>query len=401
MSSQPLIVSIPTPPSSPVLYYSPPSPTLCKSLKVIFATSWINVLLIFVPLGYIAFELKWNTTWVFVLNFLAIIPLAILFEFAAESVSLRVGRVTGCLLNTTFSNTIESIVFIVALKEGQIRIVQASILGSIISNLLLVLGMRFIAGEIYHRGQSFNVTAAQTALSSMSLACISLIIPAAFISFVSSVENSDIISNDDEKYKEILNLSHGTAIILLITYILYLLFHLKTHTHFYQAEEENENDEQPQLTLIVSLLLLAVVTVSVSFSADYLADSIEGIVESHELNKTFVGLILIPNIKKISEIVGTLTSPMKNKMDLHYAIHSAVGSSMQIALFVSPLLVILGWIIGQQMTLFFHTFETIILFASVMMTYYLIQGGETHWLKGAIFLATYVIIALATYFYPN
>ncbi|PKK69090.1 calcium/proton exchanger [Rhizophagus irregularis] len=378
MSSQPLIVSIPTPPSSPVLYYSPPSPTLCKSLKVIFTTSWINVLLIFVPLGYIAFELKWNTTWVFVLNFLAIIPLAILFEFAAESVSLRV---TGCLLNTTFSNTIESIVFIVALKEGQIRIVQASILGSIISNLLLVLGMRFIVGEIYHRGQSFNVTAAQTALSSMSLAY--------------------IISNDDEKYKEILNLSHGTAIILLITYILYLLFHLKTHTHFYQAEEENENDEQPQLTLIVSLLLLAVVTVSVSFSADYLADSIEGIVESHELNKTFVGLILIPNIKKISEIVGTLASPMKNKMDLHYAIHSAVGSSMQIALFVSPLLVILGWIIGQQMTLFFHTFETIILFASVMMTYYLIQGGETHWLKGAIFLATYVIIALATYFYPN
>ncbi|RGB44252.1 hypothetical protein C1646_748977 [Rhizophagus diaphanus] len=343
MSSQPLI-------STP-----PPSPTLRKSLKTIFTNSRTNVLLIFVPLGHIAFGLKWSNTWVFVLNFLAIIPLAMLFEFAAENDSLKVGRFYSDFLNATLSNTVESIVFIAALIEGQIRVVQASILGSIISNILLVLGMKFFAGGFYHKVQTFNMTAAQMCSSLMVLACISLIIPAAFISFVYSVENSDIINNDDKKYKEISNLSYGTAIILLIIYILYLLFQLKTHQQLYQDEWVIEDDEQPQLDLRVSLSLLAVVIFFVAFSAEHLADSIEGIVESHELNKTFVGLILIPNIKKISEIICILTS-MKKEEGLDFAIRNAVDSSID---------------------------------------------GESNWLKGAMFLATYVIIAIATYFYPN
>ncbi|CAB4491055.1 unnamed protein product [Rhizophagus irregularis] len=367
---------IPSPPSSPVLHSSSAPPTLFESFKIIFLSSWINVLLIFVPLGYIAFGLKWSNTSVFVINFLAIIPLAKLLGFATEDISLRVGQTIGGLLNATFGNAVELIVSIIALKEGQIRVVQASILGSIISNLLLVLGMCFVAGGFYHKEQKFNMTAAQTSSSLMALACIGLIIPAAFIS---SVETPEIVQTGSDHTSELLNLSHGTAIVLLIIYILYLLFQLKTHTHLYQDEGVIEDDEQPQLTLIVSFLLLAAVTVAVAFSAEYLVGSIEGIVETSGLSKTFVGLILLPIVGNAAEHVTAVTVAMKNKMDL--AINVAAGSSMQIALFVSPLLVILGWIIGQQMTLFFRTFETIVLFISVLITNYLIQDGESNWLE--------------------
>ncbi|GBC08025.1 hypothetical protein RclHR1_07870008 [Rhizophagus clarus] len=391
--------SIPSPPRSPVFHSEPPPPTLLKSLKTTLLNSWINVLLIFIPLGYIAYGLKWSDTWVFILNFLAIIPLAKLLGFVTEDISLRVGQTIGGLLNATFGNAVELIVSIMALRDGQIRVVQASILGSIISNLLLVLGMCFVAGGIYHKTQSFNQTAAQTSSSLMALACIGLIIPAAFISSVSSIGNPSIVGNTDNHTRELLNLSHGTAVVLLIIYILYLFFQLKTHAELYQDAEEHEKNEQPQLTIVVALLLLAAITVAVAFSAEYLVGSIEGIVESSGLSRTFVGLILLPIVGNAAEHVTAVSVSMKNKMDL--AINVAAGSSMQIALFVSPLLVILGWIIGQQMTLFFQTFETVVLFISVLITNYLIQDGESNWLEGAMLLATYIIIALAFYFYPN
>ncbi|CAI2162994.1 12802_t:CDS:2 [Funneliformis geosporum] len=389
--------------SSPVLY--PPPPTIYNSLKIILTSSYINWLLIFLPLGFLANALNWSDTWIFTLNFFAIIPLAKLLAFATEDVSLRIGQTLGGLLNATFGNAVELIVSIIALKEGEVRVVQASMLGSIISNLLLVLGMCFVAGGIHHKEQSFNQTAAQTSSSLMTLACIGLIIPAAF-NF--AVGRSGTVV--DLKH-EILDLSHGTAIVLLIIYVLYLFFQLGTHKHLYdrvrhndeeQPEEppqEPEEEEIPQLTLGVSLFFLAAITLLVACSADYLVGSIEGIVESSGLSKTFVGLILLPIVGNAAEHVTAISVAMKNKMDL--AINVAAGSSMQIALFITPFLVVLGWIIGVQMTLFFKTFETVVLFISVLITNYLIQDGKSNWLEGAMLLATYTIIALAFYLYPD
>lgn len=369
-------------------------PTFWNSFKVILFSSWINVLIIFIPLGYIANGLSWSDTAVFVLNFLAIIPLAKLLGFVTEDISLRVGQTIGGLLNATFGNAVELIVSVIALKDGQIRVVQASVLGSIISNLLLVLGMCFVAGGYYYKEQRFNQTAAQTSSSLMALACIGLIIPAAFNFSVKDAPSS------------ILNISHGTAVVLLIIYALYLFFQLKTHKHIYQdvkpegeESEGPEESEEPQLTRSVAIILLAVITVAVAFSAEYLVGSIEGIVESSGLNKTFVGLILLPIVGNAAEHVTAVTVAMKDKMDL--AINVAAGSSMQIALFVTPLLVVIGWIINQPMTLFFELFETVVLFISVLITNYLIQDGESNWLEGAMLLATYTIIALALYFYPE
>ncbi|RIA83793.1 Sodium/calcium exchanger protein [Glomus cerebriforme] len=377
-------------PITPIVVLYDLSPTIYESIKIILTSSWINWLLIFIPLGYLAYAFGLSDTWVFILNFLAIIPLAKLLDFATEDVSLRVGQTIGGLLNATFGNAVELIVSVVALMEGEIRVVQASILGSIISNLLLILGLCFIAGGIYHKQQKFNQTAAQTTSSLMTLACIGLIIPAAFNFAINN--NTGV----DGGIRELLDLSHGTSIVLLIIYILYLYFQLKTHSNLYQGEEEEE--EEPQLSLGVSLFLLAAVTIIVAFSAEYLVGSIEGIVETSGLSKTFVGLILLPIVGNAAEFVTAINAAMKNKMDL--AVNVSAGSSMQIALFVTPFLVLLGWAIGEDLTLYFQSFETVVLFISILITNYLIQDGESNWLEGVMLLATYIIISLAFFFYP-
>ncbi|CAG8611132.1 5395_t:CDS:2 [Paraglomus occultum] len=361
-------------------------PTTRQSLERIVKASWVNVLLVFIPLGFIAHFLKWGDTAIFLLNFFAIIPLAKLLGFATEDIALRTGQTIGALLNATFGNAVELIIAIIALKEGQIRVVQASVLGSIISNLLLVLGCCFLAGGIKYSSQEFNETAAQTSASLMALACIALIIPAAFSVAIPPTADYEVV-----------NLSHYTAIVLLIVYGLYLLFQLKTHVHLYVTEDED--DQEPELTLLISLLLLAGVTVIVALCGEFLVSSIEGITESLGLTKTFVGLILLPIVGNAAEHVTAITVAMKNKMQL--AIGVAAGSSLQIALFVTPFLVVLGWIIGQPMTLFFEVFETVLLFVSVLIMNYLIQDGKSNWLEGALLLATYVIIAIAFYFYPD
>ncbi|GBB96166.1 hypothetical protein RclHR1_00270012 [Rhizophagus clarus] len=378
-------------PTPPILYDSPLTPSVRKSLKIILTCSWINCLLIFIPFGYLAHIYKWGDTWTFVLNFLAILPLSKLYDFATVDASLRVGQSIGCLLNATFGNAVELIVSIIALTKGEIRVVQASLLGAIISNLLLILGMSFVIGGFLHHQQTFNQIIAQTSSGLMTLACISLIIPAAFNFAV----NGNTF-NDSGDIKQLLDLSHGSALVLLIIYILYIYFQLKTHSNLYQIEEE---DDDPQLSLSIVLLLFVIVTFIAAFSAEYLVDSIKGLVESSGLSKTFIGLILLPIIGNAAEFTTAINAAARNKMS--FAITIAAGSSMQIALFLTPFLVILGWIIGQDLTLYFQSFETVVLFISVIITNYLILDGKSNWFEGAMLLAAYIIISWAFFLYPD
>lgn len=255
-----------------------------------------------------------------------------------------------------------------ALKDGQIRIVQSSMLGSILSNILLVLGCCFLAGGIKHKEQTFNGTVASTMSSLMAVSAASLIIPATLYSVM---RNS---SANVDKDKNILLLSHGTAIILLVLYVLYLLFQLKTHADLFDEEESPEGESEEKEPEILSPLAagtaLVIVTVLVAICAEYLVDSIDEIVETAHISKTFIGLILLPIVGNAAEHVTACVVAYKDKMDL--AIGVAIGSSMQIALLVTPFLVILGWIIGQDMTLHFETFETVVFFLSVLITNYLI-----------------------------
>ncbi|PSK36026.1 Vacuolar calcium ion transporter [Elsinoe australis] len=377
-------------------YIKWPAYILHKAWQVL-ASNYVNVLLVFVPVGIVLGEIGADPTAVFVVNFFAIIPLAALLSFATEEISAKLGQTLGGLMNATFGNAVELIVSIVALRDGEIRIVQASMLGSILSNILLVLGCCFVAGGYNRMEQTFNSTVASTMSSLMAVSSASLIIPATLYAALARSKSS----TDDN----ILILSHGTAVILLILYVLYLFFQLKTHASLFdeeaasEGEEGGEQEEGQILSPYSATVVLILVTVLVSVCADYLVGSIGSIVESTGISKTFIGLILIPIVGNAAEHVTAVVVAHKDKMDL--AIGVAIGSSMQIALFVTPFLVLLGWAMGQPMTLHFQMFETVVFFLSVLVVNYLIQDGKSNYLEGAMCIGTYTIIALAFYVYPD
>ncbi|CCF60729.1 hypothetical protein KAFR_0L01210 [Kazachstania africana CBS 2517] len=370
-------------------------------LQYVIYSSPLNILLIFVPLGIFWGVMEFSHTWVFIFNFLAIVPLAAILAYATEELAEKAGSTVGGLLNATFGNAVELIVSVIALKGGQVRIVQASMLGSLLSNLLLVLGFCFVCGGYNRVQQTFNQTAAQTMSSLLAISCASLLIPAAFKATLPEGHFDKLI---DEK---ILSLSRGTSIILLIVYVLFLFFQLRTHhVMFEQQNEETEEivgqySTKPEHSLSrnssISFLLAA--TILVSICADYLVGAIDSVVASSGLSKTFIGLIVIPIVGNAAEHVTSVMVAMKNKMDL--AIGVAIGSSLQIALFVTPFMVLVGWLIDVPMTLNFSTFETATLFISVFLSNYLVLDGESNWLEGVMSLSMYLLIAMAFYYYPD
>jgi Ca2+:H+ antiporter len=195
------------------------------------------------------------------------------------------------------------------------------------------------------------------------------------------------LSNSQEDTKHnILILSHGTAVILLILYVLYLVFQLRSHANLFDAEhaaaDDDEELEEPQMGPWAAAGVLVIVTIAVAVCAEYLVDSIDSLVQTAHISKTFVGLILLPIVGNAAEHVTAIVVAVKDKMDL--AMGVAIGSSMQIALLVTPFLVILGWIIDQPMTLHFETFETVVFFLSVWVVTYVIQDGKSNYLEGAM-----------------
>ncbi|GIJ84486.1 hypothetical protein Asppvi_003333 [Aspergillus pseudoviridinutans] len=369
----------------------------------ILVRDYVNVLLVFVPLGIISGALHWDSTAVFSLNFLAIIPLASLLSFATEELAATMGQALGGLMNATFGNAVELIVSIIALKDNQIRVVQASMLGSILSNILLVLGCCFFIGGLRYSEQTFNSIGASTMSSMMTVASASLIIPATLYASLSPSHSKATTDNN------ILILSHGTAIILLVLYVMYLYFQLRTHTELFEevpdglgpdAENQADHEEEEHiLSPLTATITLVIVTVLVAICADYLVGSIDSIVEKTGMTRTFIGLILIPIVGNAAEHVTAVVVAWKGKMDL--AIGVAIGSSLQIALFVTPFLVIMGWILNVEMTLNFHIFETVAFFISSLVVTFLIQDGRSNYLEGGLCLGMYLILALAFYVYPD
>lgn len=410
-----------------------------SQFKATILNSWINILLIAVPVG-IAVNYVHNVdpAAVFVINFIGIIPLAAMLSYATEEIALRTGETIGGLLNATFGNAVELIVSILALvaKPPQIVIVQTSLIGSMLSNLLLVMGMCFFFGGWNRIEQNFNVVVAQTAASLLALAVGSLIIPAAFQAWAAGEANAEV------KTQHIAALSRGTAVLLLLVYACYLFFQLKTHTEIYNAPsqkvdkrrtkveggevskslgtmgagastmggpvaqanitrtpEEEDDKEEPQLSIWVAMFTLAASTALVAICADYMVDSINALTKKGGLSKTFVGLILLPIVGNAAEHATAVTVACKDKMDL--AIGVAVGSSMQIALLVIPFIVVLGWILGNDnMNLDFDGFQIAVLFVAVLLVNYLIADGKSHWLEGVLLMTLYLIIAIAAWFYP-
>lgn len=290
---------------------------------------------------------------------------------------------------------------IIALKDRQIRVVQASMLGSILSNILLVLGCCFFVGGLRYQEQSFNTTVASTMSSLMAVASASLIIPATLYAALSQ-SSQDAGAN-------ILILSHGTALILLIIYVMYLYFQLRTHAQLFEESSgsdsetahsgEAEEEEERLLNPWAATVALILVTILVAICADYLVGSIDSIVQKTGMSKTFIGLVLIPIVGNAAEHVTAVVVAYKNKMDL--AIGVAIGSSLQIALFVTPFLVILGWVMQVPMTLHFQTFETVAFFISGLVVTLLIQDGKSNYLEGGMCLGMYVLPYTYSILYPS
>ncbi|KAF8001305.1 hypothetical protein HF325_003806 [Metschnikowia pulcherrima] len=252
---------------------------LLTGTKLTLKLSPVNYLLIFVPLGLLAGILDWGLNAIFWVNFFAIVPLASILAFATEELAEHTGQTIGGLLNATFGNAVELIVLIIALKNNQVRIVQALMLGLILSNLLLVLGCCFVAGGITRVQQTFNQTVAQTMSSLMALATAGLLVPAAFHAAMPKLKDGAVFPDPalDLDYK-ILSLSRGVAVILLVLYILYLVFQLKTHKALFEeqsSEDEaiittsvpvgEDHAETEHLSVIGSLSVLVAATVLVSF----------------------------------------------------------------------------------------------------------------------------------------
>ncbi|TBU35627.1 calcium/proton exchanger [Dichomitus squalens] len=390
-------------------------PSWLHSYKFFVFGSYFNILLLFVPLSVVAHQLNWDAALRFSFSFIAIMPLAALLGTATEQLSLKLGQTLSGLLNATFGNAVEIIVGIAALLQGELRIVQTSLLGSILSNLLLVLGCSFFAGGLKFHESNFQVTAAQASSSLMTLTCITLVIPAAYHSAKShggvdtnvtdiAVPGIDAFNKaqmelglgslDSDAYYGLKIISRGTAILLLFVYIAYLIFQLRTHSDLYVADAiAEEEEEEPQMNTLAAGSALLLVTLITSFCADYLVASIEETAERYHIPKPFIGLILLPIVANAAEHVTSVWMALKNKMELTIGI--CVGSSIQIAAFVVPLLVIVGWITHHDLTLFFADFETIVLFVSVLLVNFLIQDGKSNYMEGLMLITLYLVIALA------
>ncbi|KAG0783923.1 hypothetical protein G6F21_010230 [Rhizopus arrhizus] len=384
--------------------------TIGQGLKTIVTCSFVNFLLVFVPIG-IASHFVWSSTVTFIMNFLAIIPLAKLLGFATEDIALRTGEVIGGLLNATFGNAVELIISIISLTQNLVVVVQASMLGSILSNLLLVLGMCFWGGGYFYKVQRFNQTVAQTSASLLFISVASLLIPASFYGSIME----DASESGLDLTRDILKISRATSVILLILYFSYIFFQFIGPTVTEDVKNKVTNDPQdveqgshqevkqeeevPQLPAWMAIALLLVVTVLVGVCAEFLVSAIEDVTEAWGISETFVGLILLPIVGNAAEHLTAVTCALKNKMDL--ALGVAVGSSMQIALLVTPLMVIIGWGMNVEMSLYFNIYETAILFIAVIMVNYLIMDGESNWLEGLMLVAIYIVIAISFYYYPD
>ncbi len=353
------------------------------------------IMLVFLPVSFVGEYLHWGAPIIFISAALGIIPLAAYLGMATEEIAVVVGPNLGGLMNATFGNATELIIAFIALKAGLIEVVKATITGSIISNLLLVMGFSMFLGGLKYKEQKFQSTAAGMNASTMNLAVIAILLPTA-VQYTSTGIAQPIIEK----------LSVAVAVVLILVYGLTLLFSMKTHAYLYDvglAENETEDSEgeieageTPNLWLWVGVLF--VVTIAVALESELLVSSLEEATNKLGLTALFTGVIILPIIGNAAEHATAVTVAMKNKMDLSVSV--AVGSSLQIALFVGPVLVILGWFIGQPMDLNFNPFELVAVAVSVLIANSVISDGKSNWLEGILLLATYAILGLAFFFHP-
>lgn len=346
--------------------------------------NYLNLLLLLAPFALWSYLAQWGDVWVFVFNFLVLIPLANMLGEATESLAFHTGETIGGLVNATFGNAVEVVVAVFALRKGEIAVVQSSLIGSVLSNLLLVLGCSFIAGGFVCKENHFNAVGASANSSLLMVASFGMLLPS-YIYYFSDHES------ETQRMESTLALSHIAAIFLLFMYLQLLYFQLHTHLELFQVDESEE--EVVDLSKRASGTLLLVATLLVAVFSEFLVSSIDGFGQQLRVSKSFIGIVLLPIVGNAVEHVTAVKVALNDKMEL--AMGVAVGSATQVSLFVVPVVVIAGWIMGQPMTLAFPQFEILVYLMAIIITYAIIADGKSNWLEGSMLLTTYALVAIA------
>jgi len=353
----------------------------------------LDWLLVFVP---VTAGLEWSApeahAWIFASACLAILPLAGWLGHATEHLASHTGEGVGGLLNATFGNAAELIIAIAALQRGLHDVVKASLTGSIIGNILLVAGLAMLAGGLRRPTQSFQALAARAQATLLILSAIALVVPAVFHHVARA---SREVEND---------LSLEIALVLLAIYAAHLVFSLATHSSFFRglpssAEAEAAESHAPW-SRGRSIAVLAAATALIAWMSEILVGSVEQAAHAWGMSQVFVGVIVVAVIGNAAEHSSAIVMAWKNRMDLSLSI--AVGSSIQVALFVAPLLVLLSYAVGPApMDLVFTPAEVLAVVVTAVIAAQIASDGESNWLEGAMLLAVYVILAIAFYFLPD
>lgn len=348
---------------------------------------FLNVLLIFAPLSVAGHYLRYDDASVFVMACLSIVPLAVIIGDATEQVAIYTGPKIGGLLNATMGNIPELFIGLFAVKAGLYQLVLASMAGSIIGNILLVLGFSVLCGGIKYESQSFDKSVARSNFSLLYFAAISVVAPLAF-----KLTNTENVHLD----QALTAISFTTASIMLVIYLLGLVFSLVSHRNRFMEQDRIDCHELPQWSLAKAIGVLAVTTAMVAVGSEMLVDTVAEAGRAFGLPEAFIGIIIIPLIGNVAEHASAVIMSLKNKVDISLEI--AVGSSMQIAMFVSPVLVLTSFAIGRPMTFVYAPFEVVAIVVAILLALYVFQDGRTYWLEGVLLMFCYVVFGVSFYF---
>ncbi len=353
----------------------------------------LNWLLIFIPVAFSEHFLHFvnSDAALFLFACLSIVPLADYMGRATEVISEKAGPSVGGFLNATFGNAAELIIALIALSKGFIDVVKASITGSIIGNLLLVAGLSMVAGGSKYKVQKFSKLHVNASTTALIIASLALFIPSVY--HISAEKLGGWSPAVEQK------ISLGIAVVIMLTYLFQLVFSLKTHRAEADATGESGPHHEPEWSVKGACGVLLISTVFVAIMSEYMVGSIEGVKKSLGLSEIFIGIILVAIVGNAAEHSTAIIVAMKNRMDLSLEI--AIGSSMQVAMFLAPVLVFASYFFGSPMNLEFTIPEVVAVMASVWIIAHVVGDGESTWLEGVQLLALYFILGVLFYFLPG
>jgi len=373
---------------------------------------YVNFLWPFVPAAIAVYYAKNDANrWVFALNYIAMVPTANLIGFSGQELARKLPKVFGVLLETFLGSILEIVLFMVLLAGNNpaddrlIAVIQAAILGSILANLLLCLGLCFFAGGIRYEKQEFDGAISEVGSGLLMVAGFGLAIPCIFSVGVQAT-NIEIAAAD--LAGSVLKISRATAVILLAAFCIYVFFQMRSHHGIYDdvleqdeaKDADREKDLKKQkLTLTECIIALAIALTFVSLHAIFLVNKIDGIIDESNISEVFMGLILVPLVEKFAEHLTAVDEAWDNQMN--FALAHVLGSTLQTALLNSSLVVIVGWGIGQNMNLNFSVFQVTLLILAIIVVGNFLRDRESNYLEGALCMLVYLIIAVTTYYYPN